>query len=237
MRYPLNLQNTAKSTPCGMVLACSFVDEEEFILNIQGIVGDGWDGMTAQQVVPEIQKVGNKTIRMRINTPGGNVFDALDIHNSLVEHPGEVIADLVGQCCSAGTILASAADKVRIGSATKFMVHRAWMGFLAVGNAEEMEAQIPDIKNTVEFLHKIDLSLAGILSARSGNPVNEVTEMMIGEEGVDGTTFVGKEAVDAGFADELIPNKSKIKNEIQEEVLKQSIRTLKNKYYNLTSHG
>ncbi|MDP3596133.1 MAG: ATP-dependent Clp protease proteolytic subunit, partial [Nitrospirota bacterium] len=46
----------------------------------------GWGGVTAADFAKELQALTVKTINVRINTPGGDVFDGLAIFNSLKSH-------------------------------------------------------------------------------------------------------------------------------------------------------
>jgi ATP-dependent Clp protease, protease subunit len=178
------------------------------IINVQGVIGDEWDGLRSIEIVSEIQKT-DRPIVLRLNTPGGFVNDALDVYDALVEHPHNVRADIVAEAWSAGTILSAAADEVRIRSAARFGVHRAWGGALVVGNVEELADQIKVLEHYREQLLLLDDQIAQLLADRSGNTQQQVMEWMVGPDGVDGTEFIGKQAVDAGFADSLIPNKEK----------------------------
>lgn len=187
-------------------------DEEEepmeTVVNVNGVIGDSFEGLDANAFVSQIQQI-NGPIRMRINTPGGLVFDALDANEALASHPHKVTADIVGQSWSAGTILTAAADEVRIMPAAKFGVHRAWSGFLLLGNEEELREQMNQLESDIESLQKLDVDIAKMLADRSGMKFKEVHDFMVGKPGVDGTEFTGQEAVDVGFADALIENKKR----------------------------
>lgn len=199
------------------------MDDPETVINVQGVIGDAWDGLDCHTVVETIQNI-QTPIRMRLNTPGGYVFEALDVYDALVEHPHTVIADIVSQAASAGTILASAADEIRIRPAAEFMIHRAWNGLLLMGNEEDMRDQLKAVEDNISFLQRLDEQLAQLLADRSGNDIEQVREWLRGPEGVDGTSFIGQEAVDAGFADELIENKKKKSLADQKETFQQKTR-------------
>jgi ATP-dependent Clp protease protease subunit len=180
----------------------------ETVVNVNGVIGDDWDGLGCADVVPMIQQC-KTPLRMRINTPGGVVYDALDIYDAMLNHPHGIVVDILGCCASAGTLLAAAADVVNIQPAAKFMVHRAWSGMLLMGNSEEMRGQMAELTAYVEYLEALDVELAQVLADGSGNDLQDVVVMMEGPAGVDGTTWVGQAAVDAGFADHLIENKKR----------------------------
>ena len=183
----------SESYPFGFVS-----NEGETIIFMHGIIGDDWEGMDSRTIVGAIREVpSNETIRLDINTPGGFVFDAVSIYTALVQHDGAVIADITGAAESSGTIVASAADTIRISAAGFYTVHEAWT--LALGNHREMTSMANRLRN-------VDRQIAGILQTRSGLTQTEIADFMQGD-GPDGTTFTGAEAVEKGFADELIPLK------------------------------
>lgn len=177
--------------------------DEETTINVSGVIGESWDGLDAASMAPMIQDIKTPIV-LRLNTPGGFLLDALDIYDALIEHPHHVRADIVAEAWSAGTVITAAADEVRIRPAAKYGLHRAWSGMLLVGNEEEITAQVEEVKAATATLRKLDLQIAEMISKRAGVDLKTVHDWMIGPEGVDGTEFVGKEAVDHGLADALI---------------------------------
>jgi len=194
-----------KATVDGGVLGFSIVDTEaEAIVNIQGVIGDEFEGVTALDLVPAIQGI-QKPIRMRISTPGGYVNQAIDAFDAIANHPHHVTADIT-EASSAGTIFAAAADKTRIATAGTYMIHEPWTGFVIMGNRHEIRQQMAGfMAQNLETLDKLSEQLAQIVSTRTKASIEDVRAWMDGKEGQDGTTFVGQEAIDAGLVDELIP--------------------------------
>ncbi len=188
---------------------CQQEDEsEETVFNVSGVIGDDWDGLSSKQMVPEIMNTKGD-IRLRLNTPGGFVNDALDVYDALMSHPKKVTGDIVSQAWSAGTILCAGCDEVRILLAAKYGMHRAWGGMLNIGNSEELDLQMKQMKAYISSLQKLDIEIARMIAERSKNTLKQVHEWMIGPDGVDGTEFVGKEAVEAGLVDSVIEHKEK----------------------------
>ncbi len=185
---------------------------EETVVDVQGDVGDPSTAMDAPTFVSALREI-DTPIRMRINTYGGAVYDATDIYHAVVDHPYKVTADIVGACWSSGTIICSAADTIRMGVSSVFGIHRAQMGFLAfmVGNHATLGEAHDDINDIVpplrQYLREVDEGIAKVLSDSSGNTMAKVRKWMEGKGAQDGTQFVGQAAVDAGFADEMLPTK------------------------------
>ncbi len=172
--------------------------DDELLVLVHGVIGDDIDALDSASLVSEISGFSGSRIRLDINTPGGSVFDAMSVYNALVQTRADVIADVTGTAYSAGTIIASAADTIRISAGAQWMIHRAWA--MAMGNA-------PAMHEAAEMLERADEQIAALLAERSGNTFESIVSWMSGA--IDGTTFTGEEAVSRGFADELIPLKAK----------------------------
>ena len=178
------------------------LNKDSLDIMVHGVIGDDFDGLDSNSIVGEINDYTGDAIRLDISTPGGSVLDALAVYSALDSHPAHVTANITGGAYSAGTIIASGADVIRIGEAANFMVHKAWS--YAVGDADIMLEAARD-------LQRADRQIAMLLAARSGNSVDDVRDYMEGGAGNAGTTFTGAEAVENGFADEVISLKKKPK--------------------------
>lgn len=153
----------------------------------------GFWGITARDFIEKLSGVTTGKIVVRINSPGGDVFDGLAIYNALRSHAAEVTIVVEGLAASAASFIALAGDNVRIHDSAMMMIHRAWG--LAIGN----EADMTDMAKT---LQKIDGQLAGIYAKKTGKGAGEMLALMSGE--ADGTWFTAAEAVDLGLADQVI---------------------------------
>jgi ATP-dependent protease ClpP protease subunit len=125
-------------------------------------------------------------IKLRINSPGGDVFDGIAIYNDLLAYDGKVTVEVVGLAASIASIIAMAGDEIVIADNAMFMIHNAWT--IAVGNRH-------DFGETAAVLAKIDDALARTYAARTSTGIRAVKQMMDDE-----TWLTAKEAKDAGFA-------------------------------------
>lgn len=148
-----------------------------------------WGGVAADKLVPELRSLNVDTIRLRINSPGGDVFGAQAIAQALRDSKAKVIAHVDGLAASAATVIAVAANEVEIADGGMFMVHRAWS--IAFGNTNDM-------LDAAELLDKVDGTLAAQYAAKTGKPAADMLAMMDAE-----TWLTGQEAVDAGFVDRI----------------------------------
>lgn len=146
------------------------------------------DGVSSGKVIEALAAVPDaKQINVIINSPGGDVFEANTIYNTLKSHPAPVNVEIRGLAASAAGIIAMAGDTITMGEGSYLMVHNAWT--VAQGNASQL-------RDTAVFLDRIDADLTGILAGRSGNTVDQMKKWMSEE-----TWFTADEAIAAGFAD------------------------------------
>lgn len=168
--------------------------EETTIYLYDSIVADEetaqwWGGVSAEALVPAIRAIKGGTIRLRINSPGGDVFAAQAICQAIRETGAKVVAHVDGYAASAATVIATAADEVEISDGGFFMIHNAWTW--AMGNANDLTA-------TAGLLSKIDGSLAAQYAKKSGMKVEDVRAAMDAE-----TWYSAEEAVAAGLVDRI----------------------------------
>jgi len=134
-----------------------------------------------------------KTITIRMNSVGGDVYAALPIHNRLRELKAEVTVIVDGVAMSAASFIMCAADKVKVNAASLVMIHKASLFFFfEVFNADEM-------RELAGFLDKVDETIVTAYVRKTGMRKDELLTMM-GDE----TFMTGEEAVEKGFADELM---------------------------------
>lgn len=128
-------------------------------------------------------------VELLINSPGGEVFEALAMLNDLRDVDAKVTAKVQGIAASAASFIASAADETVMGQNAQMMIHDA--SGIVIGNARDMHA-------FADVLDKISENIASIYAAKSGKPVSTHREAMYAE-----TWYDAQEAVDAGLADSV----------------------------------
>lgn len=144
-------------------------------------------GIGAAQFVADLKSIKAGTIRVRLNTPGGEVFDATAIYNALREHPARVVVHVDGLAASAGSVIAMSGDEVRMADNAYMMIHEAWGG--AMGDAEEL-------RRYAGLLEKMNDNVAAAYQRKTGKPRSHWRKLMAEE-----TWFTAKEAKAEGLAD------------------------------------
>jgi ATP-dependent Clp endopeptidase proteolytic subunit ClpP len=149
----------------------------------------GYWGVTAQQFVKDLESVKSKTIHLRINSPGGSVFDGTSIYNALKQHPANVIVHIDGLAASISSIIALAGNEIRMSENAFFMIHEPWS--MTMGTAE-------DLRKEAELLDKVRGTIASIYIKKSGMSEDEVLKLM-----ADETWMTAAEALALGFIDAI----------------------------------
>lgn len=154
------------------------------------VIGEDWwtgGGVTAKRISAALRSIGDKDVTVKINSPGGDMFEGIAIYNLLRAHPAKVTVEVLGWAASAASIIAMAGDEIRMGLGTFMMVHNAWG--VVIGNRHDM-------REAASLFDGFDGAIADIYEARTGMKRAEIVKLM------DAETFMGpSEAVKNGFAD------------------------------------
>jgi ATP-dependent protease ClpP protease subunit len=147
----------------------------------------GFWGTTAQTFHNAIQALSGKIV-VRINSPGGNVFDAIAIHSMLSRLPDvETITD--GLAASAASVIFAAGKARKMAKAAFVMIHNPWS--YTQGSADDMRKE-------ADILEGITNALVKLYKGSSSKSEEELREMMDQETWMDGDA-----ALAAGFATEV----------------------------------
>jgi ATP-dependent protease ClpP protease subunit len=145
----------------------------------------GWWGINAADVADSLAGIKGD-LNVRLNSPGGDVFDGIAIFNQLADHDGQVTVTVDGLAASAASFIAMAGDTIRMNRASQMMIHDA--SGLCIGNAADMT-------DMAVLLDTISDTIAGIYADRTGTPAAAWRARMHAE-----TWYDAAEAVEAGLA-------------------------------------
>lgn len=162
--------------------------EDEAEIMIYDVIG--WPFNDANELVRSIGAMKTKAITVRINSPGGDVFDGTAIFNALANHPAKVTTRVEGLAASMGSVLAMAGKEVQAYSNTWMMIHDPWV--LAMGNQYEL-------RDIADVLEKIGGSLLDIYTGKTKTGKKEMKQMM-----ADETWMTAAEAEKKGFVDTVL---------------------------------
>lgn len=144
-------------------------------------------GIDAKEFIRELEEIVAPTVHVRINSPGGAVFDAVAIHNALRHKPAKVVCFVDALAASAASVIAVAGDEVVMMPGSQMMIHDA--SALLEGNAAEMAKM-------ATWLDRQSNNIADLYRIKAGGDVAAWRELMTAE-----TWMFAAEAVEAGLAD------------------------------------
>jgi ATP-dependent Clp protease, protease subunit len=130
-----------------------------------------------------------KNITVKINSPGGSVFDGFAMYSDLKAHPANIRVEVTGLAASAASLVAMAGDEIVMADNGFMMIHNA--SVFVAGDRREMA-------RANRVLAQIDKRLAKTYATRSGRKEAAFADMMDEE-----TWFDSEDAVKAGLADSI----------------------------------
>lgn len=161
---------------------------------VYGVIDEFWGVGSAwfARQMSAAAEAGATEIVVRINSAGGSVFEGISIYNALAssEIPTRAVVD--GLAASAASIILQGADTREMRRGSFVMVHHP--AGVAMGDSRTMRKMADD-------LDAIAGGLVDIYAESTGKTDDEIREMMDAE-----TWFGAKDAVEAGFADEVLKN-------------------------------
>ncbi|SHF46675.1 ATP-dependent protease ClpP, protease subunit [Ruegeria intermedia] len=147
-------------------------------------------GVSAKAFLADLGKLPDAApLTLRLNSPGGSVFDAVAIYNALGRHASNVTVTIDGIAASAASYIAMAGDEIIMPENAFLMIHDP--SGLVMGTAADM-------RSMAEALDKVGASLIKGYAAKSGKAEDEIAKLMAAE-----TWFDASEAIDMGLADTL----------------------------------
>lgn len=169
-------------------------------VELYGVISEySWyeDDITPKMFKDELYKVGkNGPITIRINSGGGDVIAASMMRAIIQDYPGEKTARIDGLAASAAVVVALAADTIKIQDTAYMMIHDpAVVVFLAY-------LDIKTLDGLSAFLKTIRKGILDTYAIRTGISDDRLKRMM-----EDETWMSANDAVELGFADEVITGK------------------------------
>lgn len=152
----------------------------------------GGYGVYASEFIKELVTIDADVINLHIDSPGGSITDGIAIYNALRAHPAQVDVYIDGFAGSIASIVILAGDNIYIPENASVFTHLPMMGFMEMPNRE-------DLQEAQDVLGRFETVLANIYSKHTGQDTETVTRWM-----TEDTWFFGQEAVDAGFATEVV---------------------------------
>jgi ATP-dependent Clp protease, protease subunit len=153
-------------------------------------------GINATDFDRALRALGDaQDIVLRVNSPGGDVFDGLAIFNRLDQYPATITAEIDGIAASAASLIVMAADKI-VAPENAFMLLHEPAG-ITFGTANDHLAMAQD-------LEKMTASFAGVYAKRAGS-TPEAMKTLMAQDGGRGQLMMANEAKALKLIDEVGP--------------------------------
>ena len=149
----------------------------------------GFWGISTKDVSEVLDELSDDVtqIVLRINSPGGEVFEAVSILNMLRAHKATVTAVVDGLAASAASVITAGCEEAVMSPGTQMMIHKP--STFAWGDAD-------GLRKSAGILDSIEASIVEIYSAKAG--VRDWAALLAEE-----TWMTATEAVAIGLADRV----------------------------------
>ena len=162
------------------------------------------DEVTPKIFSDELKALGDiKSLTVRINSGGGDVFAAFGIYSRLIDLRNKgvsVNAVIDGWAASAATIICMGAEKISISDVGLFMIHNPKAGVYGHYSSSELEK----ISSELDIIKK---TITAAYAGKTGKSNDEINKDMDAETWLDGAA-----AVESGYCDELISVSANVEN-------------------------
>lgn len=200
-------------------------------IDVEGVIGlpEGWQFENDEDKVATYEKFkaiidslkGIKTPKIVVNirSTGGNVNDAMLIHDTLLALDAQITTRCYGYVASAATIIAQAASvgNREISANALYLIHRCVSS--SEGNSESMS-------QTIDLLNKTDQAIANIYAQHSVKDIEHFMELM-SRNGGNGVWLSPQQALENALVDRIIESKP-ITNNMNEEIALLGLPALPN---------
>lgn len=139
---------------------------------------------------------GKSNIKLKLDSIGGDLFLGVAIRSELKALKANITVEVMGVAASAGSVIMTAGDKVKLHSGAVVMIHEAKCVVYDYADAEALSR----IQNMLETANR---AMADLYAKKAGKTQAEMLELMHNE-----TWLTAEEAVKIGLADEVIDGKA-----------------------------
>lgn len=198
-------------------------------VSVRGVIvpnDDAWiydwcemDNTSPAKVAREIEAANGEDLEVEINSGGGDIAAGSEIYTALRAYPGKVEVRIVGQACSAASVIAMAGGPTLMSPTALMMIHN--VSSYQAGDHRAMS-------HMAEVLKTANVTIANAYTAKSGMAEKDVLAMMAKETWltaqaakeyglIDGIMFDEAPALAAGTG--MIPREViiKMRNALQSE--------------------
>lgn len=166
------------------------VDFRNRSITLDGDIGQG-DFRWLDAAMNELEYESRKAITLKVNSPGGSIYDAMAIVGRLKASNCNIITEGYGHMMSAAALILACGHRRRVSKYAWFMVHEM---------SYEIYGKHSDIKDAVRQSDKEQFQWAQAMSECTGTSAEEWLELVERKE----TYLTAEKCVEFNIADEVI---------------------------------
>lgn len=187
-KMPMKTKNNKK--PAKGCLRMTMEDAVGVISVTNEIGRGGCTPESFEEMLNQALEAGAKSLRLRINSVGGEVIAAMAIHDMVKNTGLPVVAEVYGMAASAATLVALSAEKVRMAPNATWMMHEPTAGF---------EGEFANAKSWLDFFETLRERIYDLYAARSGKGREELEALLAAD-----VYLTTPQALEMGFATEIL---------------------------------
>ena len=154
-------------------------------------IGEDWfgEGISAKAFIEDLNALpaNVEKVIVRINSPGGDVFEGFAMYQALLRHKAEIVVAIDSLAASAASVVAMAGKTINAAETSMVMIHDPWA--MGIGNAA-------DFRQLADTLDKVTGQIVTTYSRRDGVDPALIREAMRAE-----TWYTAEEAKAVGLVD------------------------------------
>lgn len=150
-------------------------------------------GVSAADVIAQLNAITVPTINLHINSPGGSVFEGFAIYNALNLHAAKVNVHIDGLAASIASVIAMAGDEINMADNAMLMIHEVMCGVFGTAT---------DLRKQADLCDTLQGNVLAIYAARTGQKPDDLAAMM-----ADETWLTAAQAKEKGFCTATIAAK------------------------------
>lgn len=132
---------------------CTMLADGSAVMELFGEIGEF--GYTVKDFSAALSSVSAPSITLRINSVGGEVFEALAIYDLIRASDKNFNAEVYGLCASAATLIALACDRVELAENATWMVHEIKCGtYGTVADIDKMRETMETLRDKVYSIYE-----------------------------------------------------------------------------------
>lgn len=141
-----------------------------------------------------LDRQNNSEITLYINSPGGEVMSGLAVYDQISMMRSPVRTVCIGTAASMGAIIFLAGSRRQMYPHAQLMIHDPSYERNDISGLKPHE-----VRQELDKLKEVQKTVAEIICEKTGKPLREVYYLTAHD-----TFFTAQEAVDSGFADEIV---------------------------------